>query len=353
MRLLHQIPPNTYDDDLALTPRDGPQAVLGLMSDITEAALAANIYLLHPTEVESTAGKPRLVVDQVRPERSLSMGPEVAAGGPVPATLSYSVAAIAALATLGTLEPAPDSVDLHRVWVDGLRERLKITWSGLPGADPAVDIIGRCMAFDPGARPHPKVLVEEIARVREVLQRVPGVEPKTPVTMSSRSGSSGLPTAQAMSHPLVPYAMVTVVLAGLALAIALCTFGAVMGQFADELATDPKALGGGAVGGPTTPVAAPSVPMDPVVAPASLFDRFDRAPPPSLETMGLEGLPGDAALQATPLQTQQPPAPEPAAVQRRPQPAVAPPPPPPRPRPEPVERPKAAPGNDLRDPWDR
>ena len=342
MRLLHQIPPNTYDDDLALTPRDGPLAVIGVMSELAEAAMAANVWLLHTNDVEFPGGKPRIALGPPSPDEALTTAPEVPRGGAVPSTLTWSVAAISSIATLGTLEPLPETPELHRVWVDGLRERLRTLWEGKPGTEPAIELVGRCLSYDPDARPHPKNLAEEVAKIRASVDGVATPEPVLPFLATepppvSRSVSGPAPATQpvsARSHPLVPYAAAAVVLAGLALVVALCTFAVVMGQFSDLAAQEAPAGTSEATSVPAPPRAAPPAPG---VAPDSLFDRFDREP----TLIPVPVAPGQVA----PVQVA-PGAPPPEPV--RPAPSA----PPPRPAPR-EERPKAAPGSDLRDPWNR
>lgn len=348
MRLLHQLPPNTYDDDLALTPRAGPEAVLGLVADVIESALAVHLYLLHPTDVDLSGSRACLAPKTIQPERSVSIAPEVHADGPVPATLSYGVAVIAALATLGTVEMAPEDAEAHATWVAAVRGRLAATWARLPGADVAVELLARCMAFSPSARPHPMNLLEEIAQIRATLARPPDIEavlvppvPGLPTPApSARVGASGAaPLGVPLSHPLVPYAMVAVVLAGLALVVALCTFGVVMGQFSELFGQTPT---------PTalSPLPSPNAdPREAPVAPASLFDRFESAPlaPPVTSAAGGGGeasarpAPAAAAPTTNPM--------EPATTEPSPERSV-----PSRTR---TARPKAAPGSDLRDPWGR
>jgi hypothetical protein len=329
-----------------LLDRDSPGATLDLMRALTEAALTARVDLLHPSDVVLTlGGRPGLsVVD--RREPCVTWSPEAARSGPTPATLSFSVAALGALAALGSVDQSPETPEEHRVWLEHLLARLEVRWAGNPGAARALEQIGRCLAHDPFSRPRPRQLLEQLGPAEAARTLVPtstGLSSPSAGLSSLTGGSRSRATSSLTGLTASPvpassqFAWVAAAMAVLALAMATCTLGTVLGK----LAVSPSSLPSPQVvvqpvpipfvAEPVAPtpaavqVAVPDPEPSPVVVPAAAPPR----PAPPRPSPRPESPPRNLAGSG------EPPAPAPA----------------PAPVPAPGPAPTSGASNDLRDPW--
>ncbi|MEZ4235186.1 MAG: hypothetical protein R3F59_03290 [Myxococcota bacterium] len=357
----------TADESVSTVPlRTDPHSVIALMAEVADAAFAADVQVVHPSELEvAENGAVTLHLAARRPERSASAAPELAVG-PSDTSLSYAIAAIGVLSALGALEAPPDDPEQHRAWVEAIVDRLETQWAGRWGADQVIDWIARCLAYQPDDRPEPHLLMEEILRAR-VRTRTPS-SPRTGPSASIRTHTLRQRAEEQEQEQLqppprgVPW-LPLVVGPILGFCIALCAMGAVLDRVANLVVHRPPAVRVT----PSAPAPAHVPDLSGVAGvaaldeepaqlevddePAIAADGVDPAEPePPAE---LEGEPDEVVAEAAPE-----PAPaaarEPVRRDLQPRKRVA---PAPRPEPVPVEpepepaRPAAGPASDLRDPW--
>lgn len=302
----------------------GPSAVLSLVGALAEAAMSSHVDIIHPADVVlAIGGRPGLQVAHDR-EPGETWAPEAERSGPTPGTLSFSLAMIGVIAALGSAEPAPEEDEEHEAWLRQLTSRLEIRWSGQPGASRAIELLARCLSRDPFARPRPHQLIEELGDPSRLPPAPPllseitaGTRSVRPITLSGVQPSSKPQSAS--------FLWMASVVALLAMAVALCTLGALVGKW---IAVDPA---------PTVVLQPPPEPVrsapEQLPSPAQAAQATAEAP-----AQPSPAAPAPSLAPQRPRPTQQVPAPtEPAP------PEAAPPEPAP---PEPVRS-----KSDLRDPW--
>jgi hypothetical protein len=336
-----------------LLERDSPGSTLDLMRALTEAALAARVDLLHPSDVVlASGGRPGLsVVD--RREPCVTWAPEAARSGPTPATLSFSVAMLGVLGALGSVDQSPEPADEHHVWLEHLLARLEVRWAGNPGAARALDLIARSLAHDPFSRPRPRQLLEQLGPADPA--RTDGVRAEPARTLVPTS--TGLSSSSAASSSLselsrarapnslsgitvspVPtssqFAWVAAVIAVVALAMATCTLGTVLGK----LAVSPSL-------NPSPRVVVQPVPIPVTAEPVAPTPAAVQVAAPDTERLPAQPVPDQPATRPARPEPRPSPRPAPAPASAAPQDRS------PAPEPTPAPAPASGASNDLRDPW--
>jgi hypothetical protein len=331
-----------------LLERDNPSATLDLMRALIEAAQAARVDLLHPSDVVLTlGGRPGLsVVD--RREPCVTWAPEAARSGPTPATLSFSVAVLGVLAALGSVDQSPEPAEEHRIWLEHVLARLEVRWAGQPAGPRALDLISRCLAYDPFTRPRPRQLLEQLGHGESV--RSEPMRTLVPTSTGMSSSSAAISSLSELSRSRAPsslsgitltpapassqFAWVAAVIAVVALAMATCTLGTVLGKLAVSPALEPSPR-----------VVVQPVPVPVVAEPVVPSPAAVQVAEPDEETLRAAPQPKVAPQPKPRPQTRPAPAPGPAPGPAPSEPAPV------APEPPPAPAPTGGASNDLRDPW--
>ena len=139
-----------------------PAVVTELVSGLINAAQAASTDTIHPLEVVIGRGARVNVVPRAGlAPHALTSAQELASSGPSPATMVYAVGMLGAMAALRDLSAPPREPRAYEQWLGNLARTLEQRWAEALGARAAIQLLVRCLAFDPGQRPSPqKVLAE-------------------------------------------------------------------------------------------------------------------------------------------------------------------------------------------------
>lgn len=133
---------------------NSPAVVVDLLAGLIGAALAVGADTIHPIEVViGTGARVNLTQKRGIAPHPVTSAPELARAGASEATLVYAVGALGAMAALRDLPAAPRTEREHTAWVHTQCARLRSTWGEALGAEAAIRLIARCLAYEPAERP--------------------------------------------------------------------------------------------------------------------------------------------------------------------------------------------------------